>query len=241
MPRSRQLYTALVIFALAGLTVQARVFWRWSGRGDTAHTLETLGGAQAYSAPVTLNGGQGQLDVFSFDTPFPTTLRAIGKALGISFGDPTGRSMAVQTITTAGARVRLIMVAPPDVTRTLVFALQQSPDQARHSQAPPAPAALPHVPVYPGSTPIFDASDQKAHAALAVATTPATPQAVHRFYTAQLGAAGWMPAIEGSKDATGGIYLRERSVCCVHASSQDRKTHITILHKELTTRPEGDR
>jgi hypothetical protein len=27
----------------------------------------------------------------------------------------------------------------------------------------------------------------------------------------------------------------------VHASSQDRKTHITILHKELTTRPEGDR
>jgi hypothetical protein len=238
MPRSRQLYTALVIFALAGLTVHARVFWRWGGRGDTTHTLKTLGGTQAYSAPVTVNGGQGQLDVFSFDTPFPTTLRAVGKALGLSFGDPAGRSMAVQTITTAGSRVRLVMVAPPDVTRTLVFALQQSPDQVRRSQTGPDPAALPHVPVYPGSTPLFSASDQKAHAELALSATTAPPQAVHRFYAAQLDAAGWMPAIAGAKATTGGIYLRGRSVCCVQASSQDRQTHIAILYKELTTQPE---
>ena len=239
MPRRRTLYTALLVLCLAGLSGQARVFWRWGGRGDAMQTLGTLGGTRAYAAPVTVNGGQGRFEIFSFDTPFPTTLRAVGKALGISFGDPTGRSMAVRTLTTAGARVRLVMVAPPDVTRTLVFALHQSPDQAAHSHAEPGPADLPHVPVYPGCTPLFSASDQRAHAELALSATAAPPQAVHRFYAAQLDAAGWMPAIAGAKAATGGVYLRGRAICCVQASSQDRQTRIAILYKELTTQPEG--
>ena len=231
---SRLGLAVIILLLLLVLPAHSRVFWRWGGRSDAGRALRSLGATRAYAAPVVVNGGRGSLSVYGLDLPLGTALRRIGKALNVTFNVSAETSMAVETMDTPSGRLRLIAIAPPDITRTLVFLLEQTRAEAAQSAGPPSTAAVPTVPDFPGSTPLFVATDEKAKAGLAVSTTMAPPEAVAHFYHEHLTAAGWMSALPGNAQ---GIYLRGHSICCVQASERERQTHITILHKELSNKP----
>jgi len=223
---------------LAVLPSHARVFWRWGGRAETGRVLEALGAKRAYSAPVVLNGGRGSLSVYGLDLPLGTALRRIGKSLDVDFNVTAEMSMVIRTIDTASGHLRLIAIAPPDLTRTLVFLFEQSGAEAARSSGRLSPVAIPHVPVFPGSDPFFVATDEKAQADLAISSTRAAPEGVMDFYDQHLTAGGWMPALPGvAQRAKTGIYLRGRSICCVQTSERNGETHITVFHKELSNKP----
>jgi hypothetical protein len=224
----------LSLFLLAVLPTHARVFWRWGGRSDAGRALRSLGATRAYAAPVVINGGRGSLSVYGLDLPFGSALRQIGKTLGVTFDFSSEASMAVETVDTPSGRLRVIAIAPPDITRTLVFLLEQSRAEANRSSGPPPTIAMPHVPDFPGSTPIFVATDEKARAGLAVSRTVASSESVGHFYHEQLRAGGWLPALPGGAP---GVYLKGQAICCVQAYEQNRETHITVLHKELSNKP----
>lgn len=211
-----------------------RVFWRWGGCSDAGRTLQALGATHAYAAPVVLNGRRGELSVYGLDLPLGAALRRIGKALDVPFDASPDASMVIQTVNTPSQRLHLIAIAPPDVTRTLLFVLEQSRSEADRSSASPSPAALPHVPNFPDSAPLFAATNEKARAGLAVAVTVAPVESVLHYYHEQLTGEGWMPALSGR---THGIYLKAQKVCVVQASKRNRQTHIAVFYKELATSP----
>jgi hypothetical protein len=234
---------------VATLPAHARVFWRWGGRAEAGRALEALGAKRAYAAPVVLNGGRGSLSVYGLDLPLGTALRRVGKALNVAIDASGGASMAVETMDTPSGRLRLVAIAPPDITRTLIFLIEQSRAEADRSSTPPATADLPDVPAFPGSAPLFVATDKKAKAGLAVSSTTAPAEAVENYYREQLTAAGWAPALPGfalratpglpgeARRAKTGIYLKGQNICCVQTSERDRQTHITVFHKELSNKP----
>jgi hypothetical protein len=225
---------AILLFVFLALPSHARVFWRWGGRAEAGRALEALGATRAYAAPVVLNGGRGSLSVYGLDLPLGTALRRVGKALNVTFDASGEASIVIETINIPSGRLRLIAIAPPDITRTLFFLIEQSRAQADRSSTPPATADLPDVPAFPGSAPLFVATDEKAKTGIAVSSTTAHGEAVMDFYTQHFAAAGWAPALPGGIQ---GIYLRGQNICCVLTSERDRRTHITVFRKELSNKP----
>ena len=147
--------------------------------------------------------------------------------------------MVIRTLETPSGILRLVAIVSSDVTRTLVFALQQSHAEAKRSQEGPPTSAGRDVPAFPGSQTVFTAADRRAKAELLVASTRAAPHAVRRFYHDHLTTSGWMPALPtGEGHIAGGVYLRDRTICYVQATAQATETHIAVLCKELSTKPE---
>ncbi len=238
----------ILVFLLVVLPAHSRVFWRWSGRAEAGRSLEALGATRAYAAPVVLNGGRGFLSVYGLDVPLGTALRHVGRALNVAFDAPGEASMVVETIDIPSGRLRLVAIAPPDITRTLFCLIEQSRAEADRSSSPPATSDLPNVPVFPGSAPLFVATNEKARADLVVSVTVAPPETVRRFYREQLTAAGWLPGLPGAAPAGGAaerdgrraetaIYLRGQNICCVQIAERAGQTQITVFHKELSNKP----
>jgi hypothetical protein len=233
MQRARQW---MLLLAACGCLVSAcawgRVFWRWGTASESSRALAGMGGRRAYSADVVLNGGEGRLEVFRFDDPAPRLVQALRQSFAPE-DESTEGGMITMRLSRDGRVLRLLVVHLFEAGTTLVFTIDQAPEQAALSRHAPAANPLPSVPAFPGATPHFFARDGNTDTALLVSTTAAPVATVRDFYAANLSLHGWAPALGTSGASDAGVYLRNNALCCllVAQAPGTGDTRITVLHK----------
>ncbi len=231
------LRTALLLLAVVTVT-QARVFWRWGSAADSDRALEAAGGKLAYRAEVNVNGGQGSLSVFAFDSLINDVKRELGRAFGTTFTG-TGATMAMATVQKSGHVVRLIAIQLGDRFQTLVMKFDQTAAEHKKTGDRPREHLMSELPAYPGSQPAFYAANEDTKTGLAVSEAAAgSPDDVQRYYASHLESEGWQrqapaDAPPGQALSSMRIYQRGPRICCVHAiqSPETGRTRITLLHK----------
>jgi hypothetical protein len=224
---------AVLLLSLAGARADARVFARWGTGGRTGTALRTMGGVIAYQAPITLNGGQGQLSVLSFDGGVADTAARLKPLLSAERLAPRGGSLLTTTVTQQEQVVRLVLAEVEPGKRSVVIAVDQSAQEARKSDAPRPTAAIPDVPTYPGGRPEFSATDEQTHTHFAMLAVDAEPAAAGRQMRDLLVAAGWTPALPETRASALAVFTKGAAVCMVHVSRpDDGRTRITLLHKQ---------
>lgn len=227
----------LCLSALFQAPAEARVFLRWGAGRHAARTLEALGGKSAYESAITLNGGKGDLRVYTFTRSPRDVAQALEKAFGVSGLSSGEDSMALATVRSRGMVLRLIVVQLPGRDITLVFAVEQSEEEFARSSSPPDDASIGTIPAYPGSRALFRAEDLGSQTALVVSEARAPAADVRAFYRSRLKAEGWEPALPppngpGAEPPLG-VYLRSGQICCVLAEEKGFRgeTRATILYK----------
>lgn len=246
---NRRRTTAVVLAVLCGvlaLTAYGRVFFRWRSASRCARALADAGGRPAYSAPVTLNGGKGELDVFSFDAPVGDLAVRLARVFDVPALRHEGGEMATGLVRHDGQVIRLTLARFSRGAQTLVFALSQEAAEYEASSVPDRADIPPGIPLYPGARPLFCARDEKAQMHFLVARAHADPAVIHATLRADLVAAGWEPFFtsRGGGDRPGErrggdqlsvqFYLKPGRLCCVHAapSREGNATRITVLQKQ---------
>jgi len=233
------LFLVLLVLALPA-AAPARVFSRWTAGAHTARALAAAGGETLYRAKVTVNNGRGELTVFGFDEPLARVTGTLARSFDLPAFAKAEGDLAVASCRSGDRVVRLVAARLFAGGRTLLFALEQSEDQARASRAPPAGNRLGAVPAYPGSEPLFFVKDEKTRAALAVSRTDSGSREVQAFLAGRLADAGWTPVFPASGPGVADVetpamkvYLRNESVCCLLVQPLPGATgsRITLLHK----------
>jgi len=233
------LYTVLSIVVLsAAVSVShGRVFLRRRPGSRGSAGLASVGGHLAYESSVTLNGGDGRLSVFSFDSALPQVVRGLASLFPGQGFSPTSAGMWRGTARQGQMVLNFVAVHLERDGKTVVFSFEQSTEEERASLADPERHFLKSVPEYPGSSPVFFAKDRGTEAALAVAETGSSPSDVQDFFSSSLSAAGWSFPLPrpSSRGESLSVYLKGHNVCLVFAepSGTNGRTTITLLHKRL--------
>ena len=236
----------LVLCSSLALTAYGRVFFRWRTASHCARALRDAGGRLAYSTPIILNGGKGELDVFSFDTPIAELVKSLARLFGVPGLRYEGGNMATGFVKYDGRVIRLTVVRFSRGGQTLVFALSQQSADYEASRTLARGDVPPDAPFFPGARPLFYAQDEKADMLFLVATTRANPIAVQGALRMQLLNDGWEPFFlkqdHGQNDGQVGkahdlsiqFYLKAGRLCCVHAGPALERdaTRITVLQKK---------
>jgi hypothetical protein len=219
---------------VAAATVsQARVFSHSKAGDDVPAFLEQLGGRTAYRAPVRINGQAARLQVIGFDDPNETRTAEIRAALKLPAA--ASGTDALYTITGTDRVTRLLLLRPGGGEQTLAMVIEQSADafrRSRDSGGGNPSRALP-LPVYPGSTPGFQAENADTGLAFGTFAAAAAPEQVTAFYHAALAAAGWQPIFPDAEPSGARLYLRPNALCFVLATPTSDGSHISLLHKSL--------
>jgi len=247
--RNRRKRVAGVLIALCCalvLTAYGRVFLRWGAAGRCARTLREAGGQQAYASRVVVNGGNGDLHVFSFETGIGDLVKRLATAFGMPGLAYRGGDMATGFVRAEGRVVRLTVVRFSRSAQTLVFALSQAAadfDESRTLRREDIPRELP---LYPGAKPLFLAQHEKSGMHLLVSKARADAGAVQSALRAQLAGDGWEPFFletdpapasprdRGGHQLSVQFYLKPGRLCCVHAGPtlDGDQTRITVLQKQ---------
>ncbi len=217
---------SLLLLALLPAAVVAEVFWR------TPAGLPA-GWSQAYSSPVRLQDGHGELRVLGA----PDSLDAIHARLRREHGDRLawmpGENVAWALVFEKGWLHRyLVQPRPPAEGGFWILALRQQVPAATPPGDAPARHQLRELPVHPQSRPSFYSLDEGTRLALEISRSPSEPAAVLGSLDAALRAEGWQP----SPANTGGLrlYVRRDCVAAVSASrGSDGFTRVLRLHKPL--------
>lgn len=232
------LLVTLMVIMVTALVSQGRVFFRWGSAAQSLHTLEALGGTLAYEAPVTINGGKGQLTVFAFEKPIADVVGELARAFAVTGYHYAGGTMGYGSVSANGQTRTLVAIQMGDPLRTIVFHTEQSDADRRRSASPPTGPLLTDIPEFPGSTPVFSASDENAGMSMAISRTQTGEAEVRQTLDMALAGEGWRSAFP-SAGATAPaprlrVYLKQQQVCCVlvDASERQGETRITILHKQ---------
>lgn len=233
--------TALVCLALllAAATCHARVFLRWGAASQSTRALRELGGKIVYEAPVTINGGHGDLVIFNFDRSPGELMPRMRSIFGLKNFGFAGGNTAVANVRSSAIVIRLIALRLNNPGQTLVFKVEQSEDEYKSSQSPPEDHPTTPIPPYPGSKPEFYVRDGNTEASLAISTADSAPGTVRDFFRARLTASGWTPALAPAqadrhllRDQSMSVYLKDRQMCCVMVTAEVAGTsRITLLHK----------
>ena len=235
MKMTRKSIAILVALSCAvSVAAQAKVFQRWDATAQSTIAMKAAGGAVAYEADITLNGGKGHLTVFGFNEPVTPLIARLERMFGGEFIH-AGGDLAYATIVSDQAVVKVTMFRLNEHGTTMVFHLEQSRDAAAVSTRRPSRHLLKALPAYPGSTPLFCATDNNTRMSLAVSTAPADADDVQRFYESSLASSGWKPLLPAST-APGNrleMYQKGADLCGVTALPADAPGHvwITLLHK----------
>jgi hypothetical protein len=227
---------AVLLLIASGLSSEARVFYRWGAAAGSNRALQDQGGTLAYQSSVTINGGKGNLDVFSFERSIADTVTLIDATFKTRL-DFSGGSLASGSVSRDGRQIRLILIMLDSRNRTMVFKLDQSEEDAEASRKPAQTDPLPGITPFPGATPALSVEDRDGGYHLTASTAAADPGAIQNFFAAQLAAAGWRDALPaasaGASSAALRIFQKGNELCLVHAqpSGPSRLTRITVLHK----------
>ena len=230
----RLVLPALLLCAMA-VMCQGKVFRRWRAGMPGAHAVRALGGRLAYSAPVSVNNGAGDLSVFIFEEALDGVLDKLPGGVGAGgTREQSLGNMVVRTVSAPGKRAWWLIYAPEQARAgTIVFKLEQDADEYARSREPPD-HGLPGVPSYPAAEPLFLFRDRAGRTAFCVSRTPDALQAVRASVASQMAAAGWAPALpRGPRGTSFMMYLRDNEICCtmVDGQSETGQTRITLLHK----------
>jgi hypothetical protein len=237
---------AITILLMASVESRARIFNRWKGSSDSARALESAGGKLAYEADISLNGGDGHLKIFGFQSHLHDLVKELNRFFGDAIAKPRG-SMSQTIIRDKNKVLRLLIVDLGDQGQTMVFAMEQSQADFKISSSAPAEHLLRAIPPYPGSNPVFHAEDKNTDMSLAVSSTQAEPETVKGYYDEQLHQKGWLTANEAFRPKRAGkpsqplqlrgfnLYVRGGEICMILASPGDRlgTTSISVLHKQM--------
>ena len=233
-----RLFAAAALALLLGpATVEARVFFRWGAVGASNRAIEAAGGKIAYAADITLNGGDAELTLFSFQKPLAEVVQELRRAFGDGDFAYQGGTLAQAAVKAEGRVLRLAALRLDSYGQTLVFKVDQSQREFDASQTPAQRPESEGIPSYPGSTPVFYAADKNAQMSLSVETAAGVTESIRPALSAQLAASGWTPAIPARKPkpASGmDVFLKNGEVCCllVSPSSKPGEARITLLHKK---------
>lgn len=247
----------LIATVLSAMTIvcDARVFLRWGSRAQSTMAIEASGGKMAYETSVVVNGGKGQLTVFSFDRAISEVIRQLSKIFNTDNFNYCRKTMGYALIDSGDTVLRLIVISLDDYRQTLVFKIEQSASEFKASIKPPDRHLMKTIPGYPGSEPVFFAKDENTRMSMAISKTQSAPAGVCDFFESRLISSGWRPALvagsalhhnktasgtgmEGISDALRGsgmaIYLKGMEICCVLVDSSEvtGENRITILHKQ---------
>ena len=215
----------ILALALAGSTVDARVFQLW-GRGDHVRKLEALGAKRAYESDVTVNGVPGRLSVLSLDGPLSATADRIVSVVGTN-GMQVGEGFLTAATSEGASPVRLL--AAEVSGRTLVFhvAMDRPPEE-------PAPWPIKGAPICPGGQVLFGFENHDTRTRLAMARTPDPAASVREFYAAHFGADGWSRL--APPDASLAAYTKGGTLCCVFAADEsgpNGATRVVVIEKPM--------
>lgn len=223
--------TALASVALV-VVCHGRVFQRsGAAGGDSAGTLRSAGGRIVYQAPVTVNGGRGDLTVFDFGSGADSVAAKLARLFSLETPRTGEGGLNILTARSGGKVLRLLVLSFQAPARAVVMAIEQTDADFAASSAPPSPSLLKDLPAFPGSTPLFYAADEKRGTRLAVSAAASDPATILAHVSSQLSADGWTaflpaPAASGLK-----LFVRDRQACCVMAAADGAgRSRITVLH-----------
>ncbi|MBN1669998.1 MAG: hypothetical protein JXR37_03130 [Kiritimatiellae bacterium] len=253
--KRKSAHSAVRLAALAAVLVaaaaSARVFQRWGAQAARGVTADDFGWRSLYNTTLSLNGGEGELEVMGCDQDFETALAKIKegyRAEGAVEFTSAGKTLAWAIVVWKGQVVRILVTALGRVYpflpawrdeggQCVVFRLVQAPAEFRRSLRPPARHMIEAVPAYPGSTPAYFLQDRKTKMAVEIASCTSYPGAIAGFLDSALTKRGWTtPVTAAVRSAAGlGVYVKGAEVCCVAVgqSAASGQTLITVLHKRL--------
>lgn len=232
----RALCSIIACYLITATLTEARVFRRWGRHTDAAAMVQALGGEPAYRAPVTINGIQGTLGVFSFSEPIQPCLQRLLSAL--QPGTPAPRDAALSaTFTREKEHVRLVAFSQGegDAARTIVFLTSVPADKRNAIQAPPDAYPVKAIPVFPGSRLLFTASNHETDSHFVFAECDSTPETITGFMATRLKAGQWAPLSPPTGTGSFAMYGRADELCCVYVGPAEGASPVRlgILYKRL--------
>ncbi len=204
--RPRLLLFTLLLCALAIVPAWGRISLRL--RGGIHALLAGQDAKRLYSAPVQVNGIDGQLTAYGLDLT------------------PAGAARVIADAPTEHAHSIIVPTAVPDRTVVMVIDAPQRP-----AAASPARQQWPTdaIPEYPQSELRFSAVDLANRTTLCISTTLDGAATVLATLDRDLRALNWSRNPVGGRTA---VYTRKEAICIVDVHENDSRTRITLLHKQ---------
>ena len=242
----RRLLLATLILTVSGAGY-SRVFLRRGALANSTRTMESLGGRIAYEAPVKINGGSGQLSIFSYDEPLTTVSKKLARAFASADIAAESGTMSLATVARGNRVLRLLLLQMDSPGRTLVFAVNQSKLEFAASADPPSHHPIRQVRSFPGSKPVFFAANEETGMSLSISLVDADPRGVGIALESGLLSDGWQPALQPSEqdstapapppialdDSPMRVYLMRDQLCCtlIEPAEHAGTSRIILLHK----------
>jgi len=227
------------VLALA-VSSPAPVFQRWGQAGkQTATSPDSW--KRAYHATIVLNGGEGNLALFSAPDSCAVSLKMLADKLrtqGAHGFQYCGYYMGWGIFIRDGHVIRLLAISLNDAS-TLIFRFEQSLSAFRRGFNPERQAMPAGIPMFPGSVSTSHIADRDAGVRLSVVMSGATPARVRAFYMDRLEGDGWgQLAPGGDHPVSSGldIYARGNNELClvsVKSAGYSGGSVITLLYKRL--------
>jgi hypothetical protein len=223
--------SSLLAFLLTAALCDARVFLRWGSASKSDIAVESAGGKKSYSSTLSINGGKGDLAVFSFDSHIRRTVTALSAVFKNNSIAYNGGSMAFALFSYDNKYIRLLLLQLDEKSGVMMFKIEQSAEEYEKSKKNPEKHLLEQAPEFPGSTPTFFARNDDTAMSLSVAESKTDPGAIRRFYADRLTSDGWEKMFPGINDAD--IYIRANSICYVMVAPAEKggPGRIILLHK----------
>jgi hypothetical protein len=217
-------------------TADARVFWQFGrASGSSRGALESgdPNWSRAYAAPLRINGGRAEVEVWGTPQSVDETMATLRQRLAGRGGQvyfAAGGELAWGIGVVDGRVLRFLISAGPGRYSHVIQLVQDFADY-RTSRTAPATAGLPDVPEMPEARVAQVLANEATGLTLATSRTAASPAAAQQQANALLAEAGWqllMPA-----GIQSGFYVRGRDLLAVSAVSagRDGETVLTLAHK----------
>lgn len=235
MTRARLLSAIALATVLTAPPAGARVFWQLGGAGSARGVVEA-GEAdwnRAYTAPLRINGGRADINVWGTPQSVEETLAALRQRVQQRGGQiyfAAGPELAWGLGVVDGRVLRFVVSAGPGRTSHVMELVQDFADY-RASRNAPARAGLPDVPELPEARLSQVLANEATGLTLASSHSALPPAAAQQQANAVLAGAGWHLLMPAGGQA--GVYVRGRDLLVVSAVSagRDGETVVTLAHK----------
>jgi hypothetical protein len=217
---------ALVAALAAAAPVSARVFWRRGGAG--AHGVASAGQPGwdlAWRAQVRINGGAGTLEALGTLSGPPETARQLNAVYRAQGGPSVAFSAAGMAWGMAwvdGRIVRWLAADAGRVRESVVFRLEQTPEDFRASLQPPREHAIGDVPVPPGARVRQVLANEDRGLVMEQSVVSAGAAETEAWMADAMASLGWTPVAPGGAVRAGGRppawYRRGRVTALVHVT-----------------------
>jgi hypothetical protein len=235
MTRARLLTAIALAATLTGGPAGARVFWQLGSAGSARGAVEAgeANWNRAYTAPLRINGGRADINVWGTPQSVEETLAALRLRVQQRGGKiyfAAGSELAWGVGVLEGRVLRFVVSAGPGRT-SHVMELVQDFEEYRASRNAPARAGLPDVPELPEARVSQVLANEATGLTLASSHSALPPTAAQQQANAVLAGAGWQLLMPAGGQA--GVYVRGRDLLVVSAVSAGREgeTVVTLAHK----------